>query len=340
MTPPVEPDDRPAAATTRQVTAPAVRVPPAGSIPVGRAIVTLPAQGWIPVRRVLPAPTPGRIPVPRALTRSPLPGSLPGGPRLTPPVPGSISVTRPHAALPSPGSIFGGPTTGLPVAGSIPVARPLTRLPAPGRVWAGGRSPLPSPGGIHIGRVLNQPRPGRIAVTRVAKLPVPGRIHVEKLVGLPGRSGVPVARVRNTLPGPGSLALDAQDDRSVGDTGLGRISIGDRVVARIAGRAVLDVPDAGGVAPVLIGKLAGGHLGVRETSLDSIPKTTANVDGTRAFVTTTVSIRWPAPIAATAQAVRDSIRAQVSHMAGVEVPEVEVRVEALVQHIPSGPRVQ
>lgn len=305
-----------------------------------RVSASLPAIGVISVRRVLPPPIPGRIKVAPAIASGRAPGTLPGGPTLPPAIPGSIAVDRPLSGLRTPGSIPTGPLSDPPVPGSIPVDRPITTLPTPGRIWAGGQSPLPTPGRIHTGRVLDQPRTGRIPVGRVAEPPAPGRIRVEKLQGLPGRGGVSVPRVRNALPGTGTCAADAQEDRTVGDTGLGTIRIADPVIARIAARAVLDVPDAGGVAPSVIGKLAGGHLGVRETSLDSIPKTTASVDGTRAFVTTTVSVRWPAPIAATAQQVRDSIRSQVEHMVGVEVPEVEVRVEALIERGNDGPRVQ
>lgn len=261
---------------------------------------------------------------------------------MTAPVAGSLRpAVRVSWAAPAPGGVDGGgPVLRPPVPGRIAVRRPLPGTPRAGSIDTGPRNPQPTPGRLHTGRVLDVPRPGRYVVERVSGLPTPGSIRIERLRRIPGRPSIDVPRVRRGLPTPGSLAPESQPERSIGATGLGTVAIADPVIAQIASRAVLDVPDAGGVAPSVIGKIAGGHLGVRETSLDSIPKTTASVDGTRAFVTTTVSVRWPAPIAATAEQVRSSIRHQVGHMAGVEVTEVEVRVDALIKRAPRGPRVQ
>jgi hypothetical protein len=52
------------------------------------------------------------------------------------------------------------------------------------------------------------------------------------------------------------------------DEPSGTITISDAVVAKLASRAVLEVPDAGGATPRLFGRAVpgAGHLGIRETS--------------------------------------------------------------------------
>ena len=37
-----------------------------------------------------------------------------------------------------------------------------------------------------------------------------------------------------------------------------------------------------------------GHLGMRGTDLDALPKTSVEVDGSKAFVTLEIAVRWPA----------------------------------------------
>jgi len=53
-----------------------------------------------------------------------------------------------------------------------------------------------------------------------------------------------------------TTALAAPTDTWITDTDTvpGRIVIGDGVVAKLASRAVLEVPDAGGAAPRLLGR--------------------------------------------------------------------------------------
>ena len=66
-----------------------------------------------------------------------------------------------------------------------------------------------------------------------------------------------------------------------GRTDLGLISLDDRVVAKLAAQAALEISDAGAAAPRVLGRAVSGvgALGVRQTSLSALPKATAEVDG-------------------------------------------------------------
>ena len=87
---------------------------------------------------------------------------------------------------------------------------------------------------------------------------------------------------------------------AAGRTELGAITIDDSVVTKIASRAAAEEPDAGAAAPRLLRKsLAGaGRLGLRDTSLTELPKTSADVDGSTVIVELTISVRWPCSVPA------------------------------------------
>ena len=65
-----------------------------------------------------------------------------------------------------------------------------------------------------------------------------------------------------------------------GRTELGMIGINDRVVEKMAARAVVEIPDAGAAAPRVLGRSVTGAaaLGARPTSLTALPKASADVD--------------------------------------------------------------
>ena len=145
---------------------------------------------------------------------------------------------------------------------------------------------------------------------------------------------------RDTLPATPEASTEVES--GAGRTDLGTISIGARVVSKIAARAAVEVPDAGAAAMRVLGRTVpgAGHLGVRGTDLDGLPKTSADVDGTKAFIEMELSIRWPASIPEVTGRVRTKVRDRVSELTGLSVDEVRISVGDLVTHISAPPRVQ
>ncbi len=204
--------------------------------------------------------------------------------------------------------------------------------------------PLPAPGTIAVERVTTRaPAPGRIRVDRVAgRAPAPGRLRVERLAARRPRPGsLAVERVRARRPQAQSLEVTASGEREVGRTDDGTISVAEGVVAKIASRAAVEVPDAGGAAPRLLGReLSAPGLHLRRTSLDALPKVSAQVDGSSAYLSMVLSVRYPAPVRSVAAAVRSQVRDRVHELTGLTVQEVDVRIPALVTELPAPPRVR
>jgi uncharacterized alkaline shock family protein YloU len=150
-----------------------------------------------------------------------------------------------------------------------------------------------------------------------------------------GSAGPPV-RPDSALPTP--------EVTRPGRNEFGAISINDRVVERIAARAVTEIPDAGGAAPRLLGRSLAGLAaaspsGIRETSLDALPKSSADVDGSLAVLDLSISVRWPASVPAVTTAVRNHVRARITEFTGLTVLEVQIKVTDLVTRLPPPPRV-
>ena len=81
----------------------------------------------------------------------------------------------------------------------------------------------------------------------------------------------------------GTAILPEASDTRPGHTELGTISINDRVVEKMAARAAVEIPDAGAAASRFLGRSMAGAsaLGARQTNLTDLPKTSADVDGSR-----------------------------------------------------------
>lgn len=116
------------------------------------------------------------------------------------------------------------------------------------------------------------------------------------------------------------------------DQPAGTITISDTVVAKLASRAVLEVPDAGGAAPRVLGRSVpgAGHLGIRETSLTTAPKVSADVAGSVAHVEVAISVRWPASVRRVTEQVRGHLRDRLQALTGLTVAEVRITVTDLV----------
>ncbi|MCW2908372.1 MAG: hypothetical protein JWL68_3161 [Actinomycetia bacterium] len=126
-----------------------------------------------------------------------------------------------------------------------------------------------------------------------------------------------------------------------GRTELGMISINDRVVEKMAARAAIEIPDAGAAASRFLGRSMAGAsaLGARQTSLTGLPKTSADVDGSRVILDLSISVRWPASVPEVTDAVREHVRSRVGELTGLTVTEVSISVTALVTQLPAPPRV-
>ncbi len=141
---------------------------------------------------------------------------------------------------------------------------------------------------------------------------------------------------------PPVTAVAAAEPVRPGRGELGLISIADLVVTKIAARAAAEHPDAGAAAARLLGRAVpgAGHLGVRGTDLDGLPRTTVQVDGARAFVTMEISVRWPAPVPEVTEQVRRRVRDRVAELTGLRVDEVHIIVSDLAADVAPPPRVR
>jgi uncharacterized alkaline shock family protein YloU len=136
-----------------------------------------------------------------------------------------------------------------------------------------------------------------------------------------------------------------QSDRGVipagGQTDLGRISIADAAVRKIAARAAVEHADAGAAATRVFGRALPGAsvLGTRASDLEGLPKTSVIVDGAKAFVTLELSVRWPTSVPQVTAAVRAHVRDRVAELTGLTVDEVHITVADLVTDVAPPPRV-
>lgn len=129
---------------------------------------------------------------------------------------------------------------------------------------------------------------------------------------------------------------------AAGRTELGAITIADGVVAKVAARAAAENPDVGTAAARILGRAVpgAGHFGLRGTDLAGLPKTSVDVDGSKAFVNLEISVRWPAPVPTVADQVRSHLRSRVTQLTGLSVEEVHIVVADLVTDITPPPRAR
>jgi uncharacterized alkaline shock family protein YloU len=143
-------------------------------------------------------------------------------------------------------------------------------------------------------------------------------------------------------PQPMSTATDVEPAARAGRNELGTINIADGAVTKIAARAAAENPDAGAAAARMLGRVVpgAGHLGVRGTDLQGLPKTSVDVDGSKAFVTLELSVRWPASVPDVTAQVRSHVRDRVRELTGLDVAEVHIVVADLATDIAPPPRVR
>lgn len=144
------------------------------------------------------------------------------------------------------------------------------------------------------------------------------------------------------LAHPDRAAVDSGEPELPGRNELGWIALNDRVVARLAAQAALEISDAGAAAPRVLGRAVPGveALGMRRTSLTMLPKSSADVDGSIARIELSLSVRWPASVPGVTAAVRAHVIERVRELTGLQISEVSIDVTDLVTHLDPPPRVQ
>jgi uncharacterized alkaline shock family protein YloU len=104
----------------------------------------------------------------------------------------------------------------------------------------------------------------------------------------------------------------------------GRTTIADRVVAKIATRAVAEVGQTGGAARQVIGVTVGRQTG------EGPARVSARVNGNLALIEIRLSLAYPAPVRSLTREVRRHVMEQVTTLTGIEVRHVDIEVARLL----------
>jgi len=105
----------------------------------------------------------------------------------------------------------------------------------------------------------------------------------------------------------------------------GRTTIADRVVTRVAARAVAEVEQTGGAARQLMGFTIG-----RQTGKGTAP-VSVRIDGHLAMIQLRLSLAYPAPVRALTREVRRHVIERVTGLTGFEVRHVDIEVVSLLR---------
>ena len=105
----------------------------------------------------------------------------------------------------------------------------------------------------------------------------------------------------------------------------GRTTIADRVVARIATRAVAEVGQTGGAGRPLIGLMLGRRAG------EGPARASARVSGNLALIEMRLSLAYPVPVRSVTREVRRHVMERVTTMTGIEVRHVDIEVARLLR---------
>jgi uncharacterized alkaline shock family protein YloU len=105
----------------------------------------------------------------------------------------------------------------------------------------------------------------------------------------------------------------------------GRTTIADRVVARIASRAVAEVGQTGGAVRQLIGLTLGRQTG------EGPARVSARVNGNLAMIEMRLSLAYPAPARSLTREVRRHVIERVTALTGIEVRHVDIEVARLLR---------
>lgn len=104
----------------------------------------------------------------------------------------------------------------------------------------------------------------------------------------------------------------------------GRTEIAERVVEKIAGYALTEIGEAGGVSRRWLG------VPVGRAGAAAVPQVDARIDGRLATVSMTVSVLYPVPVRRVVDRLRDHVVARVGALTGLDVRQVDVDVATLI----------
>jgi len=105
----------------------------------------------------------------------------------------------------------------------------------------------------------------------------------------------------------------------------GRTTIDDRVVTRVAARAVAEVEQTGGAARQLMGFTIGRQSG------EGAARVSARTDGHLAMIQLRLSLAYPGPVRSLTREVRRHVIEQVTGLTGFEVRHVDIEVVSLLR---------
>jgi uncharacterized alkaline shock family protein YloU len=131
-----------------------------------------------------------------------------------------------------------------------------------------------------------------------------------------------------------SAELEPRAEGTIAPEHRGRTEIADRVLAKIASRALTEVDEAGGAARRVLGVPLG------RDSMEGTPWVTAKVDGGLATLRMRISVAYPAPVREVTRHLRELVRTRVGELTGLDVREVDIDVSRLLPTEPSGRRVR
>jgi uncharacterized alkaline shock family protein YloU len=129
---------------------------------------------------------------------------------------------------------------------------------------------------------------------------------------------VTVPAVTAPQPALRVLALNVPGQR-------GRTTIADKVVTRVAARAVSEVAQTGGAARELIGIALGRQSGA------GMARVSARIDGELTMISMRLSVNYPAPVRTLTREVRSHVIERVTDLTGLEVRQVDIEVAGLLR---------
>ncbi|MHA7276512.1 Asp23/Gls24 family envelope stress response protein [Arthrobacter sp. Hz1] len=123
-------------------------------------------------------------------------------------------------------------------------------------------------------------------------------------------------RIRNSTPNP--------EER-------GTLTIAEKAIEKITGQIASEVPGVSGSTGGFLG--IGGH-----SDEDARPRVKVQLNGLIASVQVSAGVRYPAPLRATTDRLRQDIREKVSSRCGVDVRQVDIDIDVLVSQSNSNSR--
>jgi uncharacterized alkaline shock family protein YloU len=112
----------------------------------------------------------------------------------------------------------------------------------------------------------------------------------------------------------------------------GRTTVSEQVVERIGSVLAAEFDGIGGAARRVLSVAVGGE------QLDRDAQVSARVDGGTVTLAVRCSVRYPAPVAATTEALRGELCTRIAELTGLRVRRVDITVVAL--HATGGGRVK